>query len=126
MAFHVGEPTLLPFALHEGSVRGGHARGSKGGTRRETRSTAASTDGTGRNAPAGIRRPISKDHQGAHTVESIVLGGVAERFRATANWTTKSARTSELDGSSSRCRRMEVVAPNGSDPKARKGWRGIR
>ena len=54
-------------------------------------------------------------------VESNVVGGVAERFRATANWTTKSACTSALDGSSRRCRRMEVVAPKGSDPKARNG-----
>ena len=45
---------------------------------------------------AGIRRPKSKDHQGAQVVESRVVGGVAARFRATSHWTIRSARRSPL------------------------------
>ncbi len=58
--------------------------GRSGGTRRVTRSTAASTDGTGRNESAGNRRPMVKDHQGAHVVDSSVVGGTAVRLRATS------------------------------------------
>ena len=55
--------------------------GRRGGARRVTRAPRHRRSGTGRNAAAGIRRPMSKDHQGTQAVESIVVGGVAARLR---------------------------------------------
>ncbi len=45
-----------------------------------------------------MRRPTSKDHQGAQAVDSRVDGGMAARLRATSHWTTRSARTSGEPG----------------------------
>ena len=78
--------------------------GRRGGSRRVTRRTPASTDGTGRKESAGRRRPRLKDHQGAHAVESTCVGGVAARLRATSHCTTRSARRRPLARSSSRWR----------------------
>ena len=54
--------------------------GRSAGLRRATRSTAASTAGTGRKDGAGMRRTTSKDHHGAHVVDSNVVGGARRPF----------------------------------------------
>ena len=66
-----------------------------------------------------------KDHQGAHAVDSSVVGGTAARLRATSHWTSRSARRRPLFGSSSRWRSRDVVAPKGMEPIARNGRRGM-
>src|SRR5580692_4491858 len=100
--------------------------GRRGGSRRVTQSTAASTEGTGRNAVAGTRWTTSNDHHGAQAVDSSVDGGMRARLRATSHCTMRSARTRYEPGLSSRWRRIDVVAPNGSEPMTRYGRRGMR
>ena len=73
-----------------------------------------------------MRRPSAKDHQGAQAVDSMVVGGVAARLRATSHWMIRSARRRPLLRSSSRWRSRAVVAPKGSEPIARKGRSGMR
>ena len=89
------------------------------GTRRVTRSKAASTDGTGRKAAAGMRRPTSKDHQGAQAADRRVDGGMTARFARHLPLDDEVGADEGEPGSSRRWRKIAVVVPNGSEPDRR-------
>ena len=109
-------------SLYDRAMEGG----SIGGLRGVMIRTPESTRGTGRKAEAGKCRPRRNSHQGTHVVERRVEGGNATRFRATAHWTMRSARSRVTRGSSNRRRRTSVVYPNGREPTTRNGSVGRR
>jgi hypothetical protein len=109
-------------SLYDRAMEGG----SIGGLRGVMIRTPESTRGTGRKAEAGTCRPRRNSHQGTHVVERRVEGGNATRFRATAHWTMRSARSRVTRGSSNRRRRTSVVYPNGREPTTRNGSVGRR
>ena len=84
--------TLLPLPPHERGIGVGHVVRAGARLAPGHPQDGGVDDGTGRNESAGRRRPTSNDHQGAHVVESRVVGGAAARLRATSHCTTRSAR----------------------------------
>lgn len=93
--------------------RGANHSGRTARSRRRTVNTAASTRGIGRNAVRGTVGPSSKVHHGAQAAERSVVGGTAERLRATSNWTSRSARTGPFSGISNSLSNRAVVRPKG-------------
>ncbi len=100
--------------------------GSSGGTRLVIDIKAASTDGRGWNADAGMCRDKRNSHHGDHPSETRLLGHKEHRFFATSYSTSRSARTSADVGSSRSLRRIAVVRANGMFPNALKSSDGSR
>lgn len=60
----------------------------------------------------GISGPRWNVHHGAQAVDRKLVGGMAARFRATSDWTTRSARHGPRVGPSSSRESSAVVSPN--------------
>ena len=84
-------------------------------------STAASTDGRGRNESLPIDSPSSNSHHGAHPAVRSATGGVDACLRATSACSTRSARTGPLRGRSRSNANSSVVIPNGGFATTRYG-----